>query len=226
MDEDHFGAQPPKRRFPAKQGTPDAEDDLRRYLEAPDLDSARDQIQRTPALLRLDRQAVTEGARQAGTDEVWRVGLLETAREQGLRAAYQAWAELAAIERMGDAPRAVKRLTKLTRRHRGCLRDRTLEILLAYHQRAGDRAAQRAVLQDLIDTRSAGSPPGRRPHDLSVVRGRRIDVSPDDYDDVIEQFLSAARQRQRMANLGLGLLAVGTCAGLVVILAALAGQGG
>jgi hypothetical protein len=59
-----------------------------------------------------------------------------------------------------------------------------------------------------------------------VVRGRRIDVSPDDYDDVVEQFLSAARQRQRLANLGLGLLALATCGGLVVILAALADQGG
>jgi len=54
-----------------------------------------------------------------------------------------------------------------------------------------------------------------------VVRGQRIDISPDDYDDVVEQFLAAARVRQRMTNVGLGLLAVGTSCGLAVILEAL-----
>jgi hypothetical protein len=54
-----------------------------------------------------------------------------------------------------------------------------------------------------------------------VVRGRRIDISPDDYDDVVEQFLSAARQRQRMTNVGLVLLSLAVSGGLVAVLAAL-----
>jgi hypothetical protein len=54
-----------------------------------------------------------------------------------------------------------------------------------------------------------------------VVRGRQINISPDDYDDVVEQFLSAARLRQRMTNVGLGVVAFATLCGLTVILVAL-----
>ena len=54
-----------------------------------------------------------------------------------------------------------------------------------------------------------------------VVRGRRINISPDDYDDVVEQFLAAAQLRQRMTNIGLGVVAVATAGGLAVILVAL-----
>ena len=54
-----------------------------------------------------------------------------------------------------------------------------------------------------------------------VVRGRRINISPDDYDDVVEQFLSAARLRQRMTNIGLGVVTLATSCGLAVILVAL-----
>jgi hypothetical protein len=54
-----------------------------------------------------------------------------------------------------------------------------------------------------------------------VVRGRRINISPDDYDDVVEQFLAAARLRQRMTNVGLGVVALATAGGLAVILVAL-----
>lgn len=54
-----------------------------------------------------------------------------------------------------------------------------------------------------------------------VVRGRRLAISPDDYDDVVEQFLSVARLRQRMTDIGLGLVAFATSCGLVVILVAL-----
>ena len=55
-----------------------------------------------------------------------------------------------------------------------------------------------------------------------VVRGRRIDISPDDYDDVVEQFLAAAQQRQRLTNIALGLVGVATCCGVAVLLIALA----
>jgi hypothetical protein len=51
-----------------------------------------------------------------------------------------------------------------------------------------------------------------------VVRGRRIDISPDDHDDVIEQFLSVARLRQRMSDIGLIITALATFCGLSVIL--------
>jgi len=54
-----------------------------------------------------------------------------------------------------------------------------------------------------------------------VVRGRQINISPDDYDDVVEQFLSAARLRQRMTNIGLGLVVFATLCGLTAILVAL-----
>jgi hypothetical protein len=54
-----------------------------------------------------------------------------------------------------------------------------------------------------------------------AVRGRQIAISPDDYDDVVEQFLSIARLRQRMTGIGLGLVALATSCGLTVILVAL-----
>jgi hypothetical protein len=54
-----------------------------------------------------------------------------------------------------------------------------------------------------------------------VIRGRRINISPDDYDDVVEQFLLAARLRQRMTNIGLGVLALATSCGVTVILVTL-----
>jgi hypothetical protein len=54
-----------------------------------------------------------------------------------------------------------------------------------------------------------------------VVRGRRINISPDDYDDVVEQFLAAASSRQRTTNVGLVLLTLATASALVSILGAL-----
>lgn len=54
-----------------------------------------------------------------------------------------------------------------------------------------------------------------------AVRGRRMNISPDDYDDVLEQFLSVARLRQRMTDFGLCLLAVATVCGCAVLLVAL-----
>jgi hypothetical protein len=59
-----------------------------------------------------------------------------------------------------------------------------------------------------------------------VVRGRRINISPNDYDDVVEQFLSAARQRQRMTNIGLVVMALATSCGVVVILVTLGHRAG
>ena len=55
-----------------------------------------------------------------------------------------------------------------------------------------------------------------------AVRGRRINVSPNDHDDVVAQFLSAASLRQRMSDVGLVLMALATLCGLSVILVALA----
>jgi hypothetical protein len=57
-----------------------------------------------------------------------------------------------------------------------------------------------------------------------AVRGRSIDISPDDYDDVVEQYLSAARRRQRVINAGLAVLTFATTCGLVAVLAAVSSQ--
>ncbi len=54
-----------------------------------------------------------------------------------------------------------------------------------------------------------------------VVRGRRINTSPDDYDDVVEQFLSAARARHRMTTVALGVFVLATSCGLAVLLEAI-----
>lgn len=55
-----------------------------------------------------------------------------------------------------------------------------------------------------------------------VIRGRRINTSPDDYDDVVEQFLSAARIRHRMTTVALGVFVLATSCGLAVLLEAIA----
>jgi hypothetical protein len=54
-----------------------------------------------------------------------------------------------------------------------------------------------------------------------AVRGQRLTISPDDYDDVVEQFLAAARRRQQVINAGLGVLTIATICGLVAVLTAL-----
>ena len=54
-----------------------------------------------------------------------------------------------------------------------------------------------------------------------VVRGQPMNVSPSDYDNVMEEFLSAAQLRQRMTNVGLCLVAFATLCGLTAILVAL-----
>jgi len=56
------------------------------------------------------------------------------------------------------------------------------------------------------------------------VRGRAINISPNDYDDVVEQFLSVARLRQRMTGYGLALVAFATVCGLATILLSLANE--
>ena len=43
----------------------------------------------------------------------------------------------------------------------------------------------------------------------------------DHYDDVVEQFLAAARRRQQVINAGLGVLTIATICGLVAVLTAL-----
>jgi hypothetical protein len=55
-----------------------------------------------------------------------------------------------------------------------------------------------------------------------VIRGRRISISPDDYDDVVEQFLAAARLRQRATNVGLGMVATATLTGVTLVLVSVA----
>jgi tetratricopeptide (TPR) repeat protein len=157
-----------EQQFPVKFGTPAAEDHLLPYLAAPDLEAARDVLRTAPEeLFQLDHEALVEGMRRADTDdEVWRVGLFEDTRDRGVDEAYRDWAGLSSIESSADNDQAIELLTELLARHQRCLRDRTLELLLAFHARAGHEQAQRKIAQELVDHRSACSPPGRRTLDL------------------------------------------------------------
>lgn len=156
-----------ERDFPAKAGTPAAEDYLQAYLNVPDLEAAREMLRAAPPeLFQIDDDALAEGLRRADNgDDLWRIGMFHDARERGPDAAYHDWAELAATEALDDDA-AVERLTVLAERHRGCLRDRTLELLSNRYLRTGDLDARRAVMQELVDHRSADSPPGQRVFDL------------------------------------------------------------
>jgi hypothetical protein len=56
-----------------------------------------------------------------------------------------------------------------------------------------------------------------------AVRGQRLAVSPDDFEDVVEQFLAAANRRHRATEVGLVLLAIATISSILVIVTAFAG---
>lgn len=159
------------RDFPVKAGTPAAEDYLRAYLDVPDLEAARDMLRTAPPeLFQIDDDTLAEGLRRsANGDRLWRIGMFHDARERGPDAAYQDWAELAAIEALGDDAAAIEQLTALAGRHRGCLRDRTLELLSNRYMRIGDLGARRAIMRELVDHRSADSPPAQRVFDLVIL---------------------------------------------------------
>jgi hypothetical protein len=55
-----------------------------------------------------------------------------------------------------------------------------------------------------------------------AVRGQRIDVSPDDYDDIVAQFLEAAARRSRATEIGFVLLILAATFGVIVIISSLA----
>ena len=160
-----------ERDFPVKAGTPAAADYLQAYLDAPGLEAARDALRAAPPeLLQIDDDALADGLRRAANgDDLWRIGLFRDARERGLDAAYHDWAELAAIEAITGEAAAIEQLTALAGRHRGYLRDRTLELLSDRYMRIGDLSARRAVLQELVDHRSADSPPSQRVFDLGIL---------------------------------------------------------
>lgn len=157
-----------RQQFPMKFGTAAAEDRLLTYLSAHDLESARDVLQAAPEeLFQLDHDALVEGMRRADTDdEVWHIGLFEDARDRSIDEAYQDWAGLRSIENSAGNDEAINLLTALLVRHQRCLRDRTLELLLTFHARAGHEETRRAIAQELVDNRSTSSPPGRRTLDL------------------------------------------------------------
>src|SRR4030095_363691 len=144
------------------------EDYLQIYLEASDLEAACNTLRAAPAeLLQLEHEAMVAAMQRAKVDdEVWRIGLLEGARARGIDEGYRVWAERRAIEARSDNRQAVQRLSELLPRYEGCLRDRTLELLMEFHGRVGDEKAQQATAQELVDHRSEASPPSRRPLDL------------------------------------------------------------
>ncbi len=55
----------------------------------------------------------------------------------------------------------------------------------------------------------------------SAVRGRRMLVSPNDYDDILEQFLAAAHRRHRTTLLGMTLITLATIVSIVVVIFAI-----
>jgi hypothetical protein len=55
-----------------------------------------------------------------------------------------------------------------------------------------------------------------------AVRGQRLAVSPDDFEDVLEQFLLAANRRHRATEIGLALLAIATISSIIMIVTAFA----
>jgi hypothetical protein len=171
-----------QREFPRKSGTATTEDHLLAYFEAPDLERACDVIRAAPpGLLQLGQDALGAALQRVGaSDDVWRFGLLEGARDHGVDAAYRHWAEIRSIETSTNVEEAVGRLVAILDLESGCLRDRALELLLTCYGRLGDESAQLATAQELCSHRSLGSPPSRRPldfADLGVLLSKRGDIS-------------------------------------------------
>jgi tetratricopeptide (TPR) repeat protein len=168
-------------RFPTKSGTPGPEDYLRVYLRAPDLEAACEALRTASAdLLQLDDDSVIAGMRRANTDELWRLGLFQDARDRGVEDSYGDWAELLSIAALTDSEEAVRRLHACLDRNSGCWRDQCLELLLQFHSRLGNLEAQQAIAQELVDRRSGASLPGRRPVDLvnlGVISSKRGDLT-------------------------------------------------
>lgn len=167
-------------RYPVKSGTQTIEDYLQTYLRAPDLEEACQWLRKAPAfMLQLSHDAIMAGIKRTNTDELWRIGLLEGARDEGIDESYNDWSNLQLIESISDWPEARRRLGPFL--ERDCtLRDRALELLLQLHIRAGDEESQQSVIQELVDHRSNSSPFGRRPIDLTdlgVVSSKRGDLA-------------------------------------------------
>jgi hypothetical protein len=51
-----------------------------------------------------------------------------------------------------------------------------------------------------------------------TVRGQRMDISPDDYDDVVGQFLEVLARRRRASDIGFLLLVIATISGVLAIM--------